>query len=225
MITFESLFKITYGLYIVSSGNKDRGNGFISNTVFQVTSEPAQFATCCNKNNFTTDIIKSTGAFTVSILHKEVSSEIFGRFGYKSGKDTDKMSGMDVKTGITGAPIVLNDSIAYLECRVVNTIDVGTHLVFIGELVAAEILDSTKEPLTYQYYREVKKGVSPKNAPTYIDKSKLKPAKPGSELNKYECILCGYIYDEANEDCLFSDLPEDYVCPTCGATKEDFIKL
>ncbi len=173
MINFEALFKISYGLYIVSSGNADNGNGFISNTVFQVTAEPAQFAVCCNKNNFTAEIIKEYKVFSVSILQQETTPEIMGRFGYKSGRNINKMEGMNIKYGETGCLVVLNDSIAYLECKVLNTIDVGTHLMFIGELIQAENIDDTKEPLTYQYYRQVKKGIAPKNAPTYVDKSKL----------------------------------------------------
>jgi flavin reductase (DIM6/NTAB) family NADH-FMN oxidoreductase RutF/rubredoxin len=225
MIDFEALFKISYGLYIVSSGNKDHGNGFISNTVFQVTAEPARFAACCNKNNFTAGFISSTGAFSVSVLHTDASPDLFGRFGYKSGRDIDKLEGIRVQYGETGVPIILNDSIAYLECRVVQTVDVGTHLVFIGELLHAGILDDSKEPLTYLYYRQVRKGVAPKNAPTYIDKSKLAP-KPGpATLKKYRCTACGYVFDEAVEGIKFTDLPADWVCPVCGSEKEDFIEI
>lgn len=173
MITFEALFKISYGLYIVCSGDQIKGNGFISNTVFQVTAEPPNFAACCHKNNFTSGFIQRSGAFSVSVLNKDASSEIFGRFGYRSGKDFDKLAGMNVRYGDTGVPVVLNESIAFIECKLVQTIDVGTHLIFIGELINAEILDDTKEPLTYLYYRQVKKAFAPKNAPTYIDRSKL----------------------------------------------------
>ena len=78
---------------IVCSGDKNKGNGFISNTVFQVTAEPAKFAVCCNKNNFTAEFIQKYRAFSVSVLNKNASSEIIGSFGYKSGKDFDKMAG------------------------------------------------------------------------------------------------------------------------------------
>jgi flavin reductase (DIM6/NTAB) family NADH-FMN oxidoreductase RutF/rubredoxin len=225
MINFEALFKISYGLFIVSSGDKNRGNGFISNTVFQVTAVPAQFAVCCNKDNFTAGLIQKTGALSVSVLQQETSPEIYGQFGYKSGKDIDKLQGMSVKYGETGVPIVLNDCIAFLECKVVQTFDVGSHLLFIGELLQAEIIDDTKEPLTYSYYRLVKKGVAPKNAPTYIDKSKLETQKQGVLFKKYKCAVCGYIYDEANEPIKFTDLPHDWLCPACGAEKEDFIEI
>jgi len=176
VINFEAFFKVSYGLYVVCSGDKNLGNGFISNTVFQVTAEPAKFAVCCNKNNYTAEFIQRYNAFSVSVLEQNVSSDLIGSFGYKTGKEFDKMAGRSVRYGDTGVPILLNESIAFFEFKLLQTIDAGTHLIFIGELVNAEIIDNSKEPLTYLYYRQVKKGFAPKNAPTYIDKSKL--AKP-----------------------------------------------
>ena len=224
MINYEALFKITYGLYIVSSGDRNQGNGFISNSVFQVTADPPTFAICCNKNNYTAGFIKKTGVYSVSVLHTASAPDLFGRFGYRSGKDFDKMKDLNIIYGeSTGVPVVLNDSISFLECRVVQTVDVGTHLLFIGELLNSEILDDTKDPITYSYYRQTRKGVAPKNAPTYIDKSKLEPKIQGIGFKKYECTACGYIYDEAVEGKKFSDLTSDWVCPNCGTPKEDFI--
>ena len=225
MINFEALFKISYGLYIVSSGTKAYGNGFVSNTVFQVTSDPPRFAACCNKENHSAGLIKSTGHFSVSILQSDAAATTIGTFGFKSGKDLNKMEGMDLKYGETGVPIVLNDAIAYLEFKVVDTYDVGTHLMFIGELLHADVLDPDSEALTYLHYRQVKKGVAPKNAPTYIDKSKLEKKSVGSDFAKYECAACGYIYDEEKEGAKFDDLPDDWLCPICGSEKEDFFKL
>jgi flavin reductase (DIM6/NTAB) family NADH-FMN oxidoreductase RutF/rubredoxin len=224
-VNFEALFKISYGLFIVSSGNKEHGNGFISNTVFQVTAEPAKFAACCNKNNYTADLIKKSGAFAVSVLHRDTSPEIFGRFGYKSGRDINKMDGMTIRYGETGVPIIMNDSVAFLECRVEETFDVGTHLIFIGKLVQSEVNDDSREPITYTYYRQVRKGVAPKNAPTYIDKSKYEKSKAGVPLKKFKCPACGYVYDEVMEDRKFSDLPDDWVCPVCGSPKSDFFEI
>ncbi len=225
MINYESLFKVSYGLYIVCAGDKAKGNGFISNTVFQVTAEPPQFAACCNKDNYTAGFIQKHGAFSVSILDRDTPAEIFGTFGYKSGKDMDKMIGMNIKYGTTGVPVILDSCIAYLEFKVLKTVDVGTHLMFIGELINAEILDGSKDPMTYQYYREIRKGLSPKNAPTYIDKSKLDLKPKDSPLKKYRCTACGYIYDENTENIKFEDLPTGWVCPICGSDKSDFIEI
>lgn len=233
MIDFEALFKISYGLYIVSSGDKIKGNGFISNTFFQVTSEPVMFASCCSKNNYTAELILETGAFSASILPENTNPTIITNFGYKSGRDIDKLNGLNVIYGETGVPIVLDDCIAYLECKVVETIDVGTHYMFIGELVHAEMMDENLEPITYAYFRKVRKGSAPKNAPTYIDRSKLVKKQPASGFNKFKCLACGYIYDEQLGDpsnnispgTKFEDLPDDWVCPVCGTEKEDFVKL
>jgi len=234
MIDINALFKVSYGLYIVCSGDKNKGNGYISNTVFQVTANPPRFATCCSKDNYTAEFIKNSGAFSVSVLHQNTPTDIFGRFGYKSGKDSDKLEGMDIRYGETGVPIVLNESIAFLECKVVETHDLDTHLMFIAELIQSEVLDKTAEPITYLYYREVKKAVAPKNAPTYVDKSKL-ASEPGDkqESKKYKCTACGYIYDPEKGDpdggiapgTKFEDIPYNWVCPICGTEKEDFIEV
>lgn len=222
MINYEALFKLSYGLYLVCAGNKERANGFVSNTFFQVTAEPAQFAACCNKNNFTSEFIIKHSLFSVSVLSQNASTELIGRFGYKSGRDVNKMEGLPLIYGTSGVPIVTNEAVAYLECKVVKTVDVGTHWMFIGELINAELLESTDEPLTYDYYRKVRKAFSPKNAPTYIDKSKLeKPKTP--ESNRYRCAACGYVYDDGVEAIKFNDLPNDWVCPVCGSEKDDFI--
>jgi flavin reductase (DIM6/NTAB) family NADH-FMN oxidoreductase RutF len=173
MISYEALFNISYGLYIVTSGNKEDANGYISNTVFQVTSEPPKFASCCNKDNYTAEYIKKYGYFAVCVLHNEVEPGIFGRFGFRSGRDFDKMEGLNIEYGETGAPIVHDGAMAYLEIKVVDTVDVGTHLLFIGELVSSHVFDEGRTPFTYEEYRRVRKGLAPKNAPTYIDKSKL----------------------------------------------------
>jgi flavin reductase (DIM6/NTAB) family NADH-FMN oxidoreductase RutF/rubredoxin len=225
MINVEALFKISYGLYIVSSGDNKHGNGYISNTVFQVSSNPAKFAACCNKNNYTAGVIQKSGCFSVSVLHKDASPEILGRFGYKSGKDLDKMEGMEIQYGETGVPVVMNDSIAFLECKLIQTIDVGTHWMFIGELIQSVILDDNKELLTYLHYRQVRKGAAPKNAPTYVDKSKMPEKKIHDVAKRYECPACGYIYDDAKEKVRFVDLPDDWECPACGSPKTDFIEM
>jgi flavin reductase (DIM6/NTAB) family NADH-FMN oxidoreductase RutF/rubredoxin len=222
---FEALFKISYGLYIVSSGNMNSGNGFISNTVFQVTSEPVRFAACCNKDNYTAGFISHSQAFAVSVLHKDTAPEIFGTYGYKSGKNTDKITGMNVIYGETGVPIILNDCIAYLEFRLIQTVDTGSHFIFIGELVQSKMLDDAREPMTYSYYRQVRKGFAPRNAPTYIDKSKLLKDYPPALNKKYKCGACGYIYDESIENTKFSDLPPDWICPVCGSEKSEFSEI
>lgn len=225
MIQLEALYKISYGLYIVTSGDRNQGNGFVSNTVFQVTSQPQRFAVCCNKDNYSASFIQQFKAFAVSILAQDASAELIGKFGYKSGREMNKMTDVKVIFKETNVPIVLDGSLAFFECKLVDVFDVGTHWIFIGELVSAEIVDDTGEPLTYAYYREVKKGFSPKNAPTYIDQSKIETKTENAMSKKFKCPICGYIYDEAEEKVKFSDLPDDWVCPVCGSEKSEFIEI
>jgi flavin reductase (DIM6/NTAB) family NADH-FMN oxidoreductase RutF/rubredoxin len=224
MTDVEALFRVSYGLYIVCSGDRTHGNGFISNSVFQVTSQPPQFAVCCNKDNYTAQFIQRFKAFSVSVLDQNASPEIIGAFGYRSGKDFDKLNGRDIRYGKTGVPVVLNDSIAFFEIKLVQTVDAGSHLIFIGELVEAELIDKNKEPLTYSFYRQVRKGVAPKNAPTYIDKSLLVNQEI-SASKKFKCPSCGYIYDNATEKIMFEDLRDSWVCPVCGTEKSDFFEI
>jgi flavin reductase (DIM6/NTAB) family NADH-FMN oxidoreductase RutF/rubredoxin len=228
----EAFFKVTYGLFVVSTKSDHKLYGYVSNTVFQVTAEPARFAITCSKNNYTSGMIRESGVFAFSVLQQETRPDIIGTFGYRTGKDLDKFAKFNFMTGKTGSPILLDDTVAWFECEVEQTIDAGSHLLFIGKVVDGDVLNSSAEPLTYAYYREVKKGKAPKNAPTYIDPEKFKQQAEELLWEKYYCTACGYIYDPAVGDpehgvpagTRFEDLPDDWVCPVCGTEKIDFAK-
>jgi rubredoxin/flavin reductase (DIM6/NTAB) family NADH-FMN oxidoreductase RutF len=232
-MNIEALYKISYGLYAVCSKSGTKLNGYISNTVFQVTSEPAQFAISCSKNNFSAGIIEKSKAFSISVLEKDTGPDIIGTFGYRSGKDTEKFTGLKFCIGKTGTPILLENVIAWFECKLIRSYDLGSHILFIGELVDSELCMPGKDPLTYAYYREIKKGKSPKNAPTYIDESKLKSMSMEMKSEKYYCPACGYVFDPAVGDpdsgivpgTPFKDIPDSWVCPTCGTEKADFVRV
>ena len=164
----KTFHKLGYGLYVVSSKKDKSFNGQIANTVFQITSKPPAIAVSINKKNLTHNFILESKLFTVSILSTETPMKFIGRFGFKSGREIDKFEGVDYQVGVTGTPIVLENSIGYLEAAVINTLDVGTHVVFVGKVVDAQILKDG-EPMTYAYYRKVRGGKVPKAAPTYID--------------------------------------------------------
>ena len=163
----KTLYMISYGMYVVSSKKEGKFNGQIANTVFQVTAEPPQFSVCINKENLTHQFIRESGVFTVSILERDVPMKFIGRFGFRSGKEVEKFKGIDYKLGITGVPVVIQNCLGYLECEVINNVDAGTHTVFIGKVVEAQVMRDA-EPMTYAYYYQIKNGRSPKNAPTYI---------------------------------------------------------
>jgi rubredoxin len=171
----------------------------------------------------------------VSVLKQDANQNIIGTFGYKSGKDIEKFENIEhLETG-NETPVVTQDSIAWFECKVVKQVDVGTHILFIAEVIDNDILENDGEPLTYSYFHKIKKGMAPKNAPTYVDPDLLKKEKAESPegMKKYRCLACGYIYDPAlgDEDAgippgtPFEDLPDDWVCPTCGSAKDMFEPL
>ncbi len=162
----KALKKISYGLYIICSKHKDKANGQIANAIFQVTSKPVTIAISINKKNLTHELIEKSEKFTVSILNKNASLKFIGPFGFKCGRDTDKLKNVECKMGKNGTPIVTENSIAYLEAKLINKINIYTHTIFIGEVTEAEVL-TEDEPLTYDYYQEVKGGYTSKNAPTY----------------------------------------------------------
>ena len=228
-MNIEAFFSLTYGLYIVSSGDKKQQNGFVANTAFQVTSEPPQLAVVCNKDNLTAEIIQKVKLFSVSVLQKETKPETLGLFGYQSGKNVNKFERIYSKIGETGVPIVLEDTIAWFECELVQQFDVGTHLIFIGRIVNTDLVQIGEEPLTYAYYQNVRKGKAPKNAPTYQG-SQDSAKKSDVKKKKYKCLICGHIYDPEVGDpdsglppgTAFEDLPDNWVCPVCGTEKENF---
>ncbi len=223
----KTFHKISYGLYVVSSKKEGKLNGQIANTVFQVTSKPPVIAVSINKQNLTHEFIQKSKSFTISILSKETPMKFIGHFGFKSGRDLDKFKDINYKIGITDAPVVIENSIGYLEAELMNTIDAGTHTIFVGKVIDAEILNNS-EPLTYDYYHQIKGGKSPKSAPTYIGEE-----KEVNEMDKYECTVCGYVYDPEKGDpdsginpgTSFEELPDDWVCPVCGVGKDQFEKI
>lgn len=158
---------LSYGLYIVTSFDEDRLNGQIVNTVIQVTSDPPRVAVIINKKNLTHDYIMKSKVFGVSVLDESAPLTFIGPFGFRSGRDIDKFSKIQFRKGTTGCPLVTDYALSLLEAKVFDHIDLGTHTIFIGDTVSAEVLKQGR-PLTYQYYHEHLKGKSPPTAPTYI---------------------------------------------------------
>ena len=227
-MNLKALYSISYGVYVVCSKKGDRFNGQIANTVIQITSEPPTIAVSINKKNLTHEFIKESRVFTVSILCEDTPLSFIGNFGFKSGRDTNKFEGINYQIGETGAPVVIDNTAAYLEVKVTKEVDVGSHTIFIGDLISAEVI-SDETCMTYAYYHQVKGGTTPKTAPSYIEERK--EVKP--EMASYECTVCGYIYDPEKGDpdnnvepgTPFEDLPDDWVCPVCGAEKSEFERV
>ena len=165
-IDMKALFSMTYGMYIVSTVWDGKLNGQIANAAMQITAEPKCVATCINKANLTTDMVKESGVFSISVLEFDVPMTFLGQFGFKSGRDINKFENVNYLMGMTGAPMVTDWSIAVFEARVCHSLELPTHMLFVGEVVSAKFLKEAK-PLTYADYHSVKKGKSPKTAPTF----------------------------------------------------------
>ena len=238
----KAFHKLSYGLYLIASEYQGKKSGYIANTAFQVTSEPPQMAISCHKDNFSAQIILNSGAFSASVLKREVNMKIIGDFGFMSSTDINKFAGINYLKGPSGSPIVTNSAVAWFDCKVVKSIDLGSHYLIIGEVIDSDEL-SDEEPLTYQYYREKYKMFSPKNSPTYIEKSKLDADTSATAVTmeepehehifdgeNYICQICGYTYNPEEGDPTigippgtpFEKLPDDYKCPVCNASKEYF---
>lgn len=226
------LFKISYGVYIISALKDGRPNGQIANAVIQVTAKPATLAISINRGNLTHDYINASSKFSVSILAKETPMEFIERFGFKSGRDIKKFDGIKWEWGVSGAPVVLDNSLGGIEAEVINRLEIGTHTIFIGKIVEARQFNNT-EPLTYAYYHTVKGGKSPKAAPTYQTIEPQVASIKDIIMSKYKCKVCGYVYDPAKGDpdggiapgTDFEQIPNSWVCPVCGADKSQFEKV
>ena len=205
------LRNLSYGVYVVTSKDKDRNIGCVANSIMQVTSTPAVIAVSINHDNYTNRIIKETNKFGVSILKETSDARIIGTFGFKSSADTDKFDGINFKE-ISEIP-VLEDTCGYMICKVIDMMETSTHTVFLGEVIEADDY-SNENAMTYKYYHEYLKGSSPKNAPTYEETS-ISQVDKDSKKSKWKCSVCGYIH-EADE------LPDDFKCPICGVGKEYF---
>jgi ferric-chelate reductase [NAD(P)H] len=181
-MVLKALYKLGYNIYVVTSKVDNRINGQIANTVFQVTSEPPRVAISINKNNLTHDFIKESSVFSASVLCQDTPLTFIGRFGFRSGRDTDKFEGINYKIGETGAPIVLDNAVSYLETRVTKELDVGTHTISVGEVVNADVI-SDEVCMAYDYYHQIKGGKTPKAAATYLDE-KMVAQVPKEEEKK-----------------------------------------
>ena len=229
LVAFNS---ITYGLYVVTAREGEKRNGCIVNTVVQVAGEPCQVSVSVSKANFTHDLIARTGQFAVSVLERDTPLPFIGIFGFRSGRDFDKFAHAAYRDGLTGCPLLVEHALAVIEGKVRTAVDCGSHTAFFADVVASQVVRQGL-PLTYAYYHEVKGGKTGKNAPTYAAATaagKAEIAERSKTVKKYVCQVCGYVYDPAAGDpdngvaagTPFEKLPADWVCPVCGAGKDQF---
>ncbi len=197
----NALFKIGYGLYVLSAHKDGKDNGCIINAVSQITNTPNRVMVCINKQNYTHDMILDTGLCNISVLSEQVTFDTFKHFGFQSGRDVNKFENYPyAKRAENGVMYVTDKTNAYLSLKVEQKLDLDTHTMFICTLDAAEIL-SDVPTTSYDYYQK-----------------NIKPRPEQTQKKGYRCKICGYIHE--------SDvLPEDFICPLCKHPASDFEKI
>ena len=210
MMDNTAFHTLSYGLYIVASKAEDGAAGCVVNTFQQVTSTPLQVSVALNKENATTGTVRAAGRFTAACLTQSAGMELIGTFGFRSSKDLDKFATCETAFDASGMPYVAEQACARFSARVVQEVDLGTHVLFVGEVEEAERL-CAEAPMTYAYYHQVKGGKTPPKASSYQAQQEKKPGG-------WRCTVCGYIYEGET-------LPADYKCPICGQPASVFEKL
>ena len=192
----KALFKIGYGLYVVTSNDGKKDNALIVNTVSQLTDTPLRVAVNISKLNYSHDIIKKSGVLNVNCLNNEAPFSVFQSYGFRSGKDVNKFEGEEVMRSENGLVVLQNYINAFISLKVDSYVDLDTHGMFICSVTESKIINNV-ETMTYNYYQ-----------------ANVKP-KPETKKKGYVCKVCGYVYEG-------DELPEDIVCPLCKHGAADF---
>ncbi|MGN0800473.1 MAG: flavin reductase [Christensenellales bacterium] len=197
----KAMFKLSYGLFVLTARDGAKDNGCIINTAAQLTSSPMRISITVNKANYTHDMIQKTGVFNVSVLSESTPFSVFQQYGFQSGRTADKLSGKEPRTE-NGVAYLAEHANAVISGKVISTVDCGTHTLFIADVTEAHVL-SREASATYAYYFE---HIKPK-------------PQPAAEKKKgYVCKICGYVYEGET-------LPPDFVCPLCKHGADDFEPL
>ena len=200
----KTMYRLTYGLFVLTARHDGRDSGCIINTAGQVTSTPNRISIAVNKDNFTHDLVKASGKFNISILSEEADFDLFRRFGFQSGRSVDKFDGFtDCRRSENGLYVVTRGTNGYISATVEQALDLGTHTLFIASVDDMEVL-SPAPSATYAYYQSNIKPRPEKAAP--------------QGKTTWRCTVCGYVYEGET-------LPADYVCPLCKHPASDFEKV
>lgn len=202
----KAMYKLSYGLFVLTAKDGEKDNGCIVNTAIQAASAPNQISICVNKANYTHDMIMKTKEFTVSILSQEAKFELFKQFGFQSGRDVNKFDAFSAcERGQNGIYYITEGTNAFISVKVDKTVDLGSHTMFIGEVTDMETL-SESPSVTYEYY---------------LNHIKPKPEAVGTTKDGqtvWRCKICGYEY-------VGEELPDDFICPLCKHPASDFEKV
>ncbi|WP_026508554.1 flavin reductase [Butyrivibrio sp. MC2013] len=201
----KAMFSLSYGLFVLTSRNDIKDNGCITNTAIQVTSEPNRISLAVNKSGYTHDMLLDTGVFNVSILSEKANFDLFKHFGFQSGRDVDKFATFThMERSANGIYYITEGTNAYISGKVCQSIDLGTHTLFIADVTDMDVLNSDPSA-TYTYYQS---NIKPK------------PEEPREKTGRkaWRCKICGYVYEG-------EELPSDFICPICKHPASDFEEI
>lgn len=201
MIEKEAMYKLTYGLFVLTTTDGEKQNGCIVNTVSMITDNPKRITVFVNKANYTEELLRKTGVFNVSVLTEQTPFEIFKQFGFASGRDTDKLANTAYPKTENGLYYIPEYANAVLSGKVIDAYDYGTHTLFVAEVTEGKVLSSEKS-VSYEYY---------------LSNIKPKPQAEKSNTEKWVCKICGYVHE--------GEMPDDFICPWCKHPKEDFERI
>lgn len=192
-----AMYKLTYGLFVLTAKEGEKDNGCIINTAMQVTTSPNRIIIVVNKENYTHDMIQRTKVFNVSCLCEGATFDVFKHFGFQSGKNVDKAADREYPRAENKVIYLPEMANAYISGKVVSETDLGTHTMFLADVTDAKVLGEA-ESVSYSFYQK-----------------NIKPAPQKTEQKKWVCKICGYVYDG-------EQLPEDFICPWCKHPASDF---
>lgn len=199
----KTMYKLTYGLFVLTSASEGKDSGCIINTAGQVTSEPNRISITVNKSNFTHDLVRESGKFNISILSEAASFDTFKHFGFQSGRDVDKFADYtDCKRSANGLYYVTAGTNGYISAVIEQSVDLGSHTMFIAAVEDMEALSDVPSA-SYAYYQS---DIKPK------------PEKVAAGKTVWRCTVCGYVYEG-------EDIPADFICPLCKHPASDFEKI
>lgn len=202
MIEKQAMYKLTYGLFVVTTKKDEGQNGCIVNTVSMLTDEPKRITVFVNKVNYTEQLLRENKQFNVSVLTESTPFSVFERFGFQSGKTVDKFADVNYPTTENGLYYLPQNANAVISAKVVDCHDYGTHTLFVAEVTSAKTLSDEKS-VTYEYYQ---------------NNIKPKPQAKADGQEKWVCKICGYVHEG-------DELPADFICPWCKHPAEDFEKV
>lgn len=231
MIDKSAFHSLSYGMYVIGTGDEGASFGCVANTFAQVTSSPFQVSVALNKDNATTSAIRAARRFTASRLSEDASMELIGTFGFHTSTEFDKFARHASARDAAGMPVLAESCCAWFSAKVVQEVDLGTHILFVGAVEEAKRVEGAAAPMTYAYYHQVKGGKTPPKASSYLGEEEgtakavdANAANAGDSANRvapkiaWRCTVCGHVE-------ILEELPDDYTCPICGVGKEFFERI